>query len=83
MRYNACMEYPTPNNTTNDRIPYDDSDLFDADEAVAELMQEGYTEEEARRMVGEFDSDDTCYGYDDLDRDLPSGHDFVDEEDFD
>lgn len=67
----------------DDEIMYDDSldDMNDA-EAIELLMNEGYSEEEAKRMVGlyDYDDDDTCYGDDDLDRDVP---DFVDEEDFD
>jgi hypothetical protein len=67
-----------------DHIPYDESDLFDTDEAIAELMQEGYSETEARRMVGEYDPDD----YREHDDDIPEmddfdASDFVDEEDFD
>jgi hypothetical protein len=38
-----------------DLLPYDDT--FDADEFVEELMAEGYSEEEARRMAGEYDAD--------------------------
>ena len=66
----------------DDEIKYDDTldDMTD-DEAIDMLVAEGYSEEEAERMVGlyEPDDDDTCYGSDDLDRDVP---DFVDEEDF-
>jgi hypothetical protein len=55
-------------------------DLTD-DEAVTMLVEEGYSEEEAKRMVGLYDADDedTNYGFDDLDRDVP---DYVDDEDF-
>lgn len=76
---------PNYDGETNDAdlMPYDSSvdDLTD-EEAIVELMNEGYSEEEAKRMVGmyDYDDDDTCYGADDLDRDVP---DFVDEEDFD
>lgn len=66
----------------DEEIMYDDTidDMTD-DEAIETLVSEGYTEEEAKRMVGLYDADDdeTSYGYDDLDRDVP---DFVDEEDF-
>ena len=66
----------------DDEILYDDTldDMTD-EEAIEMLVAEGYTEEEAERMVGLYDADDddTCYGDDDLDRDVP---DFVDEEDF-
>ena len=66
----------------DDEILYDDTldDMTD-DEAIQMLVEEGYSEEEAKRMVGLYDADDddTCYGCDDLDRDVP---DFVDEEDF-
>ena len=66
----------------DDEIMYDDSldEMSDA-EAVDLLVKEGYSEDEAKRMVGLYDADDdeTSYGYDDLDRDVP---DFVDEEDF-
>lgn len=52
-------------------LSYDES--YDEEEFVAELMSEGYSEDEARRMAGEYeyDDDDTCYGHDDLDRDVP------------
>ena len=86
MPYNADMNTPYDpdfSNDTNDAdlmLPYDDT--FNEEDFVAELMEEGYTEKEARRMAGEYeyDDDETCYGCDDLDRDVP---DFVDEEDFD
>lgn len=78
MWYNAPMTNPYDPNTeddTNDSdlMPYDDS--YDVEEMVAELMSEGYTEEEARRMAGEYDysdeEDEYGYGNDDLDRDIP------------
>lgn len=74
---------------TNDYDPNDDDLMFDDtleemtdDEAIQMLCDEGYTYEEAKRMVGLYDADDddTCYGIDDLDRDVP---DFVDGGDFD
>ena len=48
-------------------------------EAIAELVEEGYTEEEAKRMIGEYDADDDEYCFDDNDRDIP---DFIDDGDF-
>ena len=66
----------------DDEILYDDTldDMTD-EEAIEMLVAEGYTEEEAERMVGLYDADDDDICYDDLglDRDVP---DFVDEEDF-
>jgi len=54
-------------------LSYDDS--YDEEEYVAELMEEGYSEDEARRMAGEYDhsdeNDEYGYGHDDLDRDVP------------
>jgi hypothetical protein len=54
------------------------------EEAIEELMDEGYTEAEARRMIGEYDADD----YTNHDDDIPDmgdidPRDFIDEEDFD
>lgn len=77
------MNYSNPDNSYN-RIPYDEADLFDTEEMVAELVGDGYTEEEARRMVGDYDPDD----YREHDDDIPEmedfdAEDFVDEEDFD
>jgi hypothetical protein len=51
-------------------------------------MSEGYSEDEARRMAGDYDPDDYDGGETDLDRDVPEmedfdAEDFVDEEDFD
>ena len=60
-----------------DLIPYDDT--FNDEDFVAELIAEGYSEEEAKRMAGEYDADDDEYCFGDDDRDIP---DFVDEEDF-
>lgn len=71
---------------------YDDSmfsEELDSD-LVNELVAEGYSFEEALRMVGDYDPDEfdpeTCYGIDDLERDVPDSldaDDFVDDEDFD
>ena len=60
-----------------DLIPYDDT--FNDEDFVAELIAEGYSVEEAKRMAGEYDADDDEYCFGDCDRDIP---DFVDEEDF-
>jgi hypothetical protein len=50
-------------------------------------MSEGYSEDEARRMAGDYDADDYSGSEVDLDRDVPEmddfdSEDFVDEEDF-
>lgn len=64
--------------TDTDLIPYDDT--FNDEDFVAELIAEGYSEEEAKRMAGEYEFDEEDeYCFDDNDRDTP---DFVDEEDF-
>lgn len=70
---------PDTNDTDidTDLIPYDDT--FNDEDFVAELIAEGYSEEEAKRMAGEYDADDDEYCFGDCDRDIP---DFVDEEDF-
>jgi hypothetical protein len=70
---------PDTNDTDidTDLIPYDDT--FNDEDFVAELIAEGYSEEEAKRMAGEYDADDDEYCFGDDDRDIP---DFVDEEDF-
>ena len=78
------MNYSNPDNSFNNRIPYDDADLYDTEEMVAELMAEGYSEEEALRMIGDYDPDE----YREHDDDIPEmddfdASDFVDEEDFD
>jgi hypothetical protein len=58
-------------------MPYDDA--FTDEDFVQELIDEGYSEDEARRMVGEYDANE-YYGIDeDNDRDVP---DFVDDGDF-
>ena len=71
---------------------YDDYDRYDNtledltdEEAIEELMSEGYSEAEARRMLGEYDADDDYTEHDD---DIPEmsdfdASDFVDDEDFD
>jgi hypothetical protein len=78
---------------TNDNINYDNDldlaydssvdDLTD-EEAIEELVAEGYSEAEARRMLGEYDADDEFREHDD---DIPEMGDFdardlVDDEDF-
>ena len=78
-------DHDNTNDYDND-LAYDSSvdDLTD-EEAIAELMEEGYSEEEARRMLGEYDYDEKYYDHDD---DIPDMDDFdprdlIDEEDFD
>ena len=74
------MTYDHDNPEYENEIPYDSmiDDLTD-EEAIAELMEEGYSEEEARRMAGDYDADE-YYGFDDdSDRDIP---DFIDDGDF-
>ena len=79
-------DYPDDTNDTDTVIPYDDS--FSEEEFVAELMAEGYSEDEARRMAGEYDPED-YYGSDDsVERDIPDmdefdADDILDEEDSD
>jgi|LakMenE18May11ns_1017448.scaffolds.fasta_scaffold6013614_1 hypothetical protein len=74
---------PNFTDDTNDAdlMPYDDT--FSEEDYVAELVAEGYSEEEAKRMAGEYDysdeEDEYGYGDDSLDRDVP---DFVDGGDF-
>ena len=72
---------------TNDYDPQDDDLMYDDtiddltdDEAIEMLCDEGYSYEEAKRMVVLYDADDDdiCYGSDDLDRDVP---DYTDDED--
>lgn len=70
-----------------DHIPYDDSDLFDTNEAIIDLMSEGYSRDEATRMVGEYDPEEYEGTEVDLDRDVPEmedfdASDFVDGDDF-
>ena len=54
-------------------IDEEDADLLD------ELMSEGYSESEARRMIGDA-NDEICYGFDDLDRDMPEWADEEEDE---
>ena len=72
-----------PNNYNDDDAEYSDlmpyDDAFTDEDFVQELIDEGYSEDEARRMVGEYDANE-YYGIDeDNDRDIP---DFVDDGDF-
>ena len=81
--YNARMNYDIDNDYDNDEdpFPYDSmvDDLTD-EEAIDMLKAEGYSDDEARRMVGMYDPDADEYCFDDHDRDVP---DYVDEEDHD
>lgn len=83
---NTDMSSPNHNEVETDDAPLADVEpdyTFDEedDDLMRELIAEGYSLEEARRMVGDgdFDDDDYAYGTDDLDRDVP---DFVDDGDF-
>lgn len=73
------------NDYDNDDFAYDSSvDELTDEEAIAELVEEGYTEEEARRMMGDYDHDE----YHEHDDDIPDTADIdpadlVDDEDFD
>lgn len=60
---------------------YDDTDLIDTDDAVAELMDEGFSEDEARAMIS-MSQDEEWLADDDIpdEDDLPS---WADEEDED
>lgn len=76
------MSKPYDIDNDNDEYAYDSClDDVTEEEAIAELVEDGYSEEEAKRMVGlyESDEDEYCYGDDDLDRDVP---DFIDDGDF-
>jgi len=77
------MTYDHDNPEYENDIPYDSmiDDLTD-EEAVMELMEEGYSEEEARRMLGDYESDETYYDHDDDIPDMDDFRDFVDDEDF-
>ncbi len=76
---------PTPYTTHMDTNPYDDTtDEMTRDEAIAELMAEGYTRDEATRMIGDYDPDKYEPKYlsdfpEDWSEDIA---DFVDPEDF-
>jgi len=75
------------NNTYDNTDEQYDSTLEEMtdEEAIEELVAEGYSEEEARRMLGIYDSDDDYTEHDD---DIPDmgdidPRDFIDDEDFD
>lgn len=54
--YNTVMTTPEPYNTVEDFM---DTDEPTEAEMIAELMEEGYTQDEAKRMIGdEYDADD-------------------------
>lgn len=54
--YNKPMNTPEPYNTVEDFM---DTDEPTEAEMIAELMEEGYTQDEAKRMIGdEYDADD-------------------------
>ena len=54
--YNKPMITPEPYNTVEDFM---DTDEPTEAEMIAELMEEGYTQDEAKRMIGdEYDADD-------------------------
>lgn len=80
--YNAPMTNaydPNFEDDTNDSdlMPYDDA--FGEEDYLAELIAEGYSVEEAQRMIGGEDYDNEDYCYEDYDRDIP---DFEDGGDF-
>jgi hypothetical protein len=60
---------------------YDDTDLIDTDDAVAELMDEGFSEDEARAMIS-MSQDEEWLADDDIpdEDDLPSWADAEDED---
>jgi hypothetical protein len=77
------MDIDTDFDNTDDQYDHAIEEMTD-EEAIEELMDEGYTEAEARRMIGEYDVDD----YTDHDDDIPEmsdfdPRDFIDDEDFD
>jgi hypothetical protein len=71
-----------------DHTPYDDTtDEMTREEAIAELMAEGYSRDEAIRMIGDYDAEEYEPAYE---SDFPENPDdwfdaiaeFVDPEDF-
>jgi hypothetical protein len=60
---------------------YDDTDLIDTDDAVAELMDEGFSEDEARAMIS-MSQDEEWLADDDIpdEDDLPGWADAEDED---
>ena len=91
----TCIPQQTRYTARMDIDTYDDYDRYDNtvedltdEEAIEELVSEGYTEEEARRMLGEYDANDfaDCDYYDDEPNDIPSDdviQDIIDDEDSD
>ena len=60
----------------NDDLMFDNTieEMTDA-QAIKMLMEEGYSEDEAKRMVGIYDPNDDEYCFDDYDRDIPNDED--------
>jgi len=69
-----------PYDNDNDET-YDDSDLIDMDDAVAELMDDGFSEDEARAMIS-MSQDEEWLADDDIpdEDDLPGWADAEDED---
>jgi len=72
------MSKPYDNDDTD---TYDDTDLIDTDDAVAELMDEGFSEDEARAMIS-MSQDEEWLVDDDIpdEDDLPGWADAEDED---
>ncbi len=72
------MSKPYDNDDTD---TYDDTDLIDTDDAVAELMDEGFSEDEARAMIS-MSQDEEWLADDDIpdEDDLPGWADAEDED---
>lgn len=70
---------------TNDHYTYDDDIEMTRMEAIHSLMAEGYSEDEALRMIGEYDPEEYYEHDDDIPEmeDFPDADEYVDEEDFD
>jgi hypothetical protein len=50
---------PTPYTTRMENIPYDDTtEDMTREEAIRELMDEGYSRDEATRMIGDYEADE-------------------------
>lgn len=68
-----------------DNTPYDDTtDEMTREEAIAELMAEGYSRDEATRMIGDYDAEEYEPNYE---SDFPDDWfdavaEFIDPEDF-
>ncbi len=82
--YTARMDIDNDFDNTDDQYDHAIEEMTD-EEAIEELMAEGYSEAEARRMIGLYDADDDYTEHDD---DIPEmsdfdASDFVDDEDFD